>query len=132
MLAACALAAFFTINRAQAQPLGLWNFDSSNLVATVGTDLDYLPDTANRTAFGTTASFGIPAINGTNAIVMQFPTNAIGQGYLIDLFGAQANGGGALVNEWTIIFDLLFPTASANKFRRSWRRTVGSSARMRT
>jgi hypothetical protein len=120
IVAACALVAFLTVNRAQAQPpdlLGLWNFDSSNLVATVGTDLDYVGDTASRTAFGTTASLGLPAIDGTNAVVMQFPTNAIGQGYRIDLFGAQANGGGNSVNQWTIMFDLLFPTASANKFR---------------
>src|SRR5437879_1263147 len=69
------------------QTLGQWDFNSSNLVQTAGAnlgDLQYADGpagaTATATAFGTTASLGIPDINGTSAIVMRFPAATNGMG----------------------------------------------------
>ena len=71
LLGALIVASLFFVARISAAPIGLWNFDSSNLVATVGADLAYTDGgggaTAAATVFGTTAGFGITNINGTNA-----------------------------------------------------------------
>ena len=64
---------------AVAQPVGQWDFDDSanRLKSTVGGDLVYADGAAGATslgtAFGTTASFGIPTIGGQDAVVMKFP-----------------------------------------------------------
>ncbi len=56
---------------------GQWDFNSGDLTATVGKDLQYLDGTngqsASMTHFGTCSSFGIPTINGVDAAVMQVP-----------------------------------------------------------
>lgn len=94
------------------QPFGQWDFNSSNLTATVGSALQYADGgggpTEVATAFGTTAGFGIPNINGTNAIVMRFPAATNTMGYSMPT--PSGNGGGSFVNEYTVIFDLLYPS----------------------
>src|SRR5439155_7853486 len=103
--------------RSQAQPFGQWDFDSGNLTATAGADLTYGDgNTQTATSFGTTTSFGIPDINGASALVMKFPgsTNAT-MGF--NMLSPAANGGGVNVDNYTIIFDILFPAASDAKLR---------------
>src|SRR6266700_2299819 len=105
------------------QSLGQWDFNSSNLAQTAGAnlgDLQYADGpagpTATATAFGTTASLGIPDINGTSAIVMRFPAATNGMGYQMQT-PPSPNGGGSLVNQWTLLMDVLYPTASDSVIR---------------
>src|SRR5204862_1496738 len=68
---------------------------------------------ATQTSFSTTAAFGIPAIGGQAAKVMKYtrsetpPDNYV-QGYTMH-HGIAPNGGGTLVNKWTLITDILYP-----------------------
>jgi len=89
---------------------GQWDFNSSNLVATVGTDLAYFGDTDTVTTF-TNATIG-----GSNAIVMAFPATTPTQGYVMT-HGIAPNGGGSYVNQYTLIMDVMFPTESDAKYR---------------
>jgi len=97
------------------QVTGQWDFDFGNLSPTVGTALQYLDPTfdgpagssANKTAFGTTTSFGIPNINGQIANVMQVPGDLDRRiGYVMH-HGIAPNGGGTLVNQYTLIMDVM-------------------------
>ena len=101
---------------------GQWDFNNSNLVATVGTDLAYYGDdvTSNATTF-TTASIG-----GKTAIVMGFPAAANTQGYIMT-HGIAPNGGGAFVNQYTLLMDIMFPTASSGVFRGLWQTSTGNA-----
>lgn len=103
----------------QAQPAGQWDFDNSNLVATVGTDLNYADGagglTATTTEFGGTTALGISDINGTSAIVMHFPAATNGMGYTMPT--PSANGGGSTVNAYSLILDVFYPSTSAGKTR---------------
>ena len=84
----------------RAEITGQWDFEN-DLLATVGNDLEYFdgPDgpTEQETKFGTTATFGIPGIDGAVASVMKTAKNSSSMGYLIrpDLPG---NGGGDLAS----------------------------------
>jgi len=67
---------------------GQWDFQAGNLEATVGEDLEYFDgttgQTASKTQFGTTTSFGIADINGRPATVMYVPGDANNQiGYIM-------------------------------------------------
>ena len=91
---------------------GYWNFNSE-LKATIGDNLKYLDGekgaTASATEFGFTTDFEIPDINGKNTSVMK--VNHIGSnanfGYLMN-HGIAPNGGGKKVNQYSIVFDVLF------------------------
>lgn len=100
----------------QASITGQWDFNSGDLSATIGTALDYRGTTAAGTVFGTTTSFGIPDIGGVAASVMQFPATTIDQGFTM-AHGAAANGGGAYVNQYSIVYDLYWPTGSIGVYR---------------
>lgn len=105
---------------ASAALIGQWDFNSGTLAGTVGAALSYADGagaaTQLGTAFGTTTALGIPDIGGTPANVMKFPASTIPGGYAMPI-NAAGNGGGSLVNQWTIIMDVLFPTASNSKWR---------------
>jgi hypothetical protein len=108
---------------APGQVIGQWDFNSSNLVQSAGStvgDLQYADGsggaTETGTAFGSTTALGIPDINGTAATVMRFLAATNGQGYLVPAL-LTGNGGGSLVNSWTLILDVLYPTASDNTDR---------------
>ena len=89
---------------------GQWDFDSGDLRATVGVGLEYLSDTATITAFpGMT-------IHGEPALVMGFGSNTINQGYYMR-HGAKPNGGGQFVNQYTLLLDVMYPTASSDQWR---------------
>src|SRR5690349_23893183 len=113
LLAGTLALAFCSASSVMGQALGQWDFNSSNLAQTAGAnlgDLSYADaNTTTATAFGTASSFGIPSIAGSNAVVMRFPINTNGMGYLMPT-PPNANGGGTLVNNWTLIMDVLYPT----------------------
>jgi hypothetical protein len=96
---------------------GQWDFVSADLSATIGTDLSYLNGNQAGTQFGTTATFGIPDIAGQTAQVMFFPAyNRITEGIEM-LPGIEANGGGTLVNQYTIVMDFLRPAQSDGQWQ---------------
>ena len=80
----------------RAEITGQWDFES-DLSATVGNDLEYFDDvdgpTEQETKFGTTATFGVPGIDGAVASVMKTAKNSSSMGYLIrpDLPGKNAS-----------------------------------------
>jgi len=94
----------------QAAVTGQWDFNSGNLSATVGTALAYRGNTDASTAF-TTATIG-----GQTAQVMSFPATTPTQGYIMT-HSLAPNGGGAYVNQYTLIMDVMFPTASSGQWR---------------
>lgn len=99
---------------------GQWDFKSGNLAATTGAALQYFDgvggETSQQTVFGTTTTLGLPDIGGQPAHVMGFPRALPTMGYVVTP-GAAANGGGSFVNQYTLIFDLLFPPASSGGWR---------------
>jgi hypothetical protein len=115
LLSAVMIASSLIVARVPAQSIGQWDFNSGNLTATAGTDLGDLlyadgpggvTDLAD--AFGLTTALGIPDISGTPAAVMRFPEATNTMGYLMPT--PAGNGGGSFVNEYTLIFDLLYPS----------------------
>ena len=93
---------------ANATVTGQWDFNSSNLTATVGADL---------TDFGATpTTYGTATINGGTATVMGFPAADGTQGYVMP-HGIAPNGGGAYVNQYTLIMDIMYPAASSGTWR---------------
>ncbi len=93
---------------AYAAVTGQWDFNSSNLTATVGADL---------ADFGTTpVVFTTATIGGSTAIVMNFPATDATQGFVMT-HGIAANGGGGYVNQYTLIMDIMYPAASAGTWR---------------
>jgi hypothetical protein len=106
---------------ALAQPVGQWDFNAGDLSATVGGNpMSYVDGpggaTQTGTQFGSTTSLGMPAINGTAANVMKFPASSSTMGY--DMPNpTSGNGGGSLVNIYTIVMDVLFPAADDGHVR---------------
>src|SRR5882757_9238515 len=95
---------------------GQWDFKAGNLNATIGADLGYLDTpTQTGTIFGTTTALGISNIGGQPTNVMEFPTLLDEFGGYSAPHGAVGNGGGAYVNQYTVIMDVLFPASSAGK-----------------
>jgi len=99
---------------------GQWDFNDGDLAATVGTALDYRGDTATATTFQTMD------IKGQPAKVMGFPATTASQGYVMT-HGAVPNGGGLYVNQYTIIYDIMFPTESDHKWRVFLQTNTGNS-----
>ncbi len=101
---------------AQDAHVSLWNFDGGDLSAAAGSDMEYIDDTGDVVAFGTTEALGLPAINGEVANVIQIPKLLPEQGLRAPL-PEDSNGLGDLVNNWTAIMDLYYPLTSAGKKR---------------
>ncbi len=103
---------------AHATVTGQWDFNSSNLTATVGTDL---------ADFGITpTTFTTATIGGSNAIVMNFPAADATQGYSMT-HGIAPNGGGSFVNQFTLIMDINYPAASSGVFRGLWQTSAANA-----
>jgi hypothetical protein len=105
--------------------IGQWDFNSGTLAATAGAnlgDITYFDGSGGATelgtAFGTTATFGIPAINGTAAAVMRFPACTATMGYYMPA-PTTANGldNPIYVNSWSLVMDLLYTGSSASNWR---------------
>lgn len=113
-------AALFCVSAAslplQGQVTGQWDFLAGNLTATVGVDLAYFDGpggaTQQATQFGTTTTFGISDIEGQAVPVMRVPKNTADMGLLMDL-QMSPNGGGGLVNQYSLVMDLFYPAASS-------------------
>src|SRR5207245_1982168 len=76
----------------------------------VGTDLQYFDATVQAdTTFGTTTALGLSDINGQPATVMHFNPSALQWGGYTMFHRAAPNGGGAYVNQYTLIYDLYLP-----------------------
>jgi hypothetical protein len=106
-------ALFLLPQPAAAQLLTEWHFDG-NLNAIAGTGLMTYENTATQTgtAFGTTASFGIPAVGGGVDNVMRFPAMTTPpMSYRVE-HRAPANAGGQYVNQYTMIWDILLPATT--------------------
>ncbi len=99
---------------------GQWDFENGNLNATTGQAMIFADgagaETQMGTAFGTTTTFGLPNIGGVEAKVMRFGTNTFPAGYAVPA-PATGNGGGSQVNQWTLLMDVLYPTAAMGKLR---------------
>jgi hypothetical protein len=96
---------------------GQWDFNSSNFTATVGTDL---------VDFGVTpTTFTTATIGGGTAVVMNFPAADVSQGYIMT-HGIIPNGGGFYVNQYTLIMDIMYPTASSGTWRSLFQTSTGN------
>ncbi|MES2707568.1 MAG: hypothetical protein V4726_13305 [Verrucomicrobiota bacterium] len=93
---------------------GQWDFDQGDLRATTGAPLEYFSATAAAgTEFGTTRDFQIPDIADQPALVMRVPgdlNRAIGY---VMRHGVSPNGGGTLVNQYTLTMDVLVEASGA-------------------
>jgi hypothetical protein len=104
---------------------GQWDFDNPDnaFAATVGADgYTWSRPTSNQSTeidFGTCTDFSIPLMPDGDGGVMSFPAfdpfNGIAMWH-----GMSDNGGGWYVNEYTIIYDLLFPPESSDQWRSLW------------
>lgn len=103
-----------------AQVTGQWNFEAGTLAATVGRDLGYFDGEGGATSqaiqFGTTASFGIAGMDGQAVKVVRVPKNSATMGLVMQPDMA-ANGGGSGVNQYSMVLDVFYPTASAGRNR---------------
>ena len=96
-----------------------WDFAAGDLAASYGPGVLEFADgpggaTSQQTAFGSTTALGLPPIGAQTAHVMQFPKAANNtMGFRVK-HGAPANEGGAYVNDYTLVLDLLLPQASIN------------------
>jgi hypothetical protein len=93
---------------------GQWDFNSGNLAATVGNPLQYFDGPAGLTfqgtKYGTTTSLGVPPIAGKEATIMEIPGDLKREiGYVMN-HGISPNGGGTLVNQYTLIMDVFVNT----------------------
>jgi hypothetical protein len=91
---------------------GQWDFEFGDLTATIGADLQYFDGptgtTAAGTKFGTCSALGLPPIDGVDANVMTVPGAISSSLAYIMNHGIAPNGGGKLVNEYTIIYDMYY------------------------
>jgi len=91
---------------------GQWDFDNG-LAAFVGRNLEFFDATVTGdTTFGTTTSYGISDINGQPASVMHFTPSVGSWGGYKMYHQAAPNGGGAYVNQYTLVYDLYIPSAA--------------------
>jgi hypothetical protein len=97
---------------------GQWDFEFGDLGASVGSNLAYLDpafdgpqgSTDDKTAFGTTTTFGIPGIGAAGqekeVAVMRVPGTLSRQiGYVVT-HRIAPNGGGTRVNQYTLLMDV--------------------------
>lgn len=77
--------------------------------------MTYANDTGSVVDFGTASSFGLPALPGGDATVLKFPAFTNQQGLLFDT-ASSANGGGSMINQYTMIWDILIPDVAAQGY----------------
>jgi hypothetical protein len=89
---------------------GQWDFENGDLSATVGQPLSYLDGSSGETAagtwFGTTTELGVADIGGQPARVMRVPGELSRNIGYVMTHGIAPNGGGTLVNQYTLIMDI--------------------------
>lgn len=117
-LLALAAAAALAGGIAHAAVFGQWDFNNGNLTATIGQDLAYMDGAGGAT--DTQTVFETVDIGGQPAKVMKFPPcdSTMAMGYLMYTPTAGNGGEGAyLLNQWTLILDLMYPTESDLRYR---------------
>jgi hypothetical protein len=88
-----------------------WDF-AGNLDSTFGTGTLSYADASTQalTTFQTTDGSVVPHIAGEPATYMHVPAfTQLSEGYNVEFSATGPNGGGAYVNRYTMIFDLVFP-----------------------
>jgi len=91
-----------------------WTFDNANLTDALGHGLMEFADgaTASLTSFGRTDGGSVPHIGGQSASYMHVPSlTGSANGYLLSFADSGPNGGGAYINRFTIVMDVLIPGA---------------------
>ena len=92
-----------------------WNFKNGDLSPALGNGVFAYADgaaTSNLTAFGTTDGAAVPHIGGTPSKFLHAPAfTDTANGYHITFADSGPNGGGAYINQYTMIFDVLLPGA---------------------
>lgn len=90
-----------------------WNFANGDLTPVLGNGTLAYADgdaTQSQTTFGTTDGNLVPHINGQPAAYLHAPAFAgESNGYLVTFTDSEPNGGGAYINQYTLIFDVLLP-----------------------
>jgi endonuclease/exonuclease/phosphatase family metal-dependent hydrolase len=89
-----------------------WKFANGDLTPALGSGLLSYADgvTSNLTSFGTSDGTTVPHIGGHPTHYMRVPAfTSPANGYHVTLHGSAPNGGGAYINQFTMIFDLLIP-----------------------
>lgn len=103
---------------------GQWDFEQGDLRATIGQPLQFFDAAVQADVqFYSTTIFGISDIDGQAANVMlcnPSTANTTNWNGLIMTHGISPNGGGARVNQYTVIIDLLYPTWSSGFYRALW------------
>jgi hypothetical protein len=108
--ASAAPAAVLTVINPPVFVTGQWDFNNGNLAATVGNDLQFHDAAVQAdTSFGTTTALAVPDINGVPASIVHIVPNAFPWGGFTMFHGAVPNGGGAFVNQYTLIYDVYLP-----------------------
>jgi hypothetical protein len=108
---------------------GQWDFLHTNLAASYGIDMQFFDTTVEGdTTFGTTTSFGISDINGVPTPVMHFTPSVLQWGGYKMYHGAAPNGGGAYVNQYTLVFDIYYPPSSDGTWRSLWQTDENNDA----
>lgn len=106
------------IEPSRQQVVGQWDFESGDLRATTGEPLVPVDAAvANDLAFGTTDAFGIPGLQGQSVPVLRLAPGNSTWGGLRLRHAAPPNGGGLRVNQYALIFDLLYPAGSDRRWR---------------
>ena len=91
-----------------------WTFDHADLTATLGRGVMEYADgvTPGLTAFGPTDGAAVPHLGGEPATYMHVPAfTGTGNGYFLTFTDSGPNGGGAYLNRFTFIADVLIPGA---------------------
>jgi endonuclease/exonuclease/phosphatase family metal-dependent hydrolase len=90
-----------------------WNFSNGDLTPALGNGVLSYTDgavTSNLTSFGISDGATVPHISGHPTRYMRVPAfTSSANGYHVTLNGSGPNGGGAYINQFTLIFDLLIP-----------------------
>jgi hypothetical protein len=89
-----------------------WTFDSRDLSPAMGSGAMEYADgiTAGLTIFGATDGLIVPHIGGQSASYMHVPgLLGLSNGYRLTFTQSGPNGGGAYINQYTFIADLLIP-----------------------
>lgn len=89
-----------------------WTFSQGNLSPALGNGvMDYADDTTpGLTSFGATDGTTVPHIAGQSASYLNVPAfTDTANGYTVALTDSGPNGGGAFINQYTFIFDVLIP-----------------------
>lgn len=89
---------------------GQWDFNSGDLRATVGAEMEFVGTTSNST------TFPIVDIGGQPAGVLAFGSNTVSEGFYVR-HGIKPNGGGHFVNQYTLLMDVMFPAPANGQWR---------------